>query len=129
MEGNYILLRFCGVKSMLCVLVLTLRVLMAILYDFCVFLLYLKSPPPPIYPCICIYPSLLLQEAKDSPSKAWGGDNGFDAVVIASGGKDDIAYKRSATMQLWLFGYELTDTIFVFGKNEFLVISSPKKRR
>ena len=53
---------------------------------------------------------------------------GADALVVDSGGKDDKAvYKRSGSLQLWLLGYEFTDTVLVFCNRSVHALTTNKK--
>ena len=37
----------------------------------------------------------------------WGADRTASALAVVVGASDDIAYRKSVALQLWLFGYEL----------------------
>lgn len=65
--------------------------------------------------------------------EAWqksDGENGFskmDCLVTAVGVDDDIIYCKSASLHIWLLGYELTDTIMVFTHDTVYCLASKKK--
>ncbi|KAJ3025663.1 UNVERIFIED_CONTAM: FACT complex subunit spt16 [Siphonaria sp. JEL0065] len=54
---------------------------------------------------------------------------GADCLVVVSGLSDDTdaGYQKTSALQLWLLGYEFTDTILVFLKNKIAVLTSQKK--
>lgn len=55
----------------------------------------------------------------------WGD---FDAFTVALGpAAEEIRYSKTIGLQLWLFGYEVPDTIFLFAKNSVHAITSKKK--
>lgn len=51
----------------------------------------------------------------------------MDAHVSAVGNNDDTVYSKSSTLQTWLLGYELTDTIVVITKEAICFLASKKK--
>ncbi|KAI8610260.1 FACT complex subunit-domain-containing protein [Chytriomyces sp. MP71] len=52
-----------------------------------------------------------------------------DSVVVVSGLSDEneAGYQKTSALQLWLLGYEFTDTILVFLKDRIAVLTSQKK--
>ena len=55
----------------------------------------------------------------------WGD---FDAFTVALGpAVEEIRYSKTIGLQLWLFGYEVPDTILLFTKSCVYVITSKKK--
>ncbi|CAG0908513.1 unnamed protein product, partial [Cyprideis torosa] len=51
----------------------------------------------------------------------------MDAFVSCLGEDDDAKYSKSRAIQIWLFGYELADSVFVMTDDQVLVLSSKKK--
>ncbi|KAJ3142649.1 FACT complex subunit spt16 [Physocladia obscura] len=59
-------------------------------------------------------------------------DNSFagsNVLVVVSGLSDEneAGYQKTSALQLWLLGYEFTDTILVFFKDKIAVLTSQKK--
>jgi len=50
-----------------------------------------------------------------------------DSIVLAVGVDEEVVYCKSSTMQIWLFGIELSDTIAVFTEKTVLILASKKK--
>ncbi|XP_025194919.1 FACT complex subunit spt16 [Melanaphis sacchari] len=50
-----------------------------------------------------------------------------DAFTCAVGVDDYILYSKSSSLQIWLFGYELTDTVSVFTSEGVHIVASKKK--
>lgn len=50
-----------------------------------------------------------------------------DAIIIAVGRNEEDQYSKSVTTQLWLLGYEMTDTVIGFTKEKMVVITSKTK--
>uniref|UniRef100_A0A7S0S408 FACT complex subunit n=1 Tax=Chlamydomonas leiostraca TaxID=1034604 RepID=A0A7S0S408_9CHLO len=62
---------------------------------------------------------------KANTGSLWGGCNAIAVAVGAS--SEDLRYLKSLALHLWLFGYELPDTILVFTPTELHVVASQKK--
>ncbi|KAI9352706.1 FACT complex subunit-domain-containing protein [Obelidium mucronatum] len=69
--------------------------------------------------------TLLKAFASDSD----GSFAGADCLVVVSGLSDEseAGYQKTSALQLWLLGYEFTDTILVFLKDKIAVLTSIKK--
>lgn len=50
-----------------------------------------------------------------------------DALVLAVGKESDETYCKSSQLQVWLLGYELDDTVFVFADRAIHALASKKK--
>ena len=53
------------------------------------------------------------------------------AVLVGSGvnKEDDLRYLKSVALEIWLFGYELPDTLILFTKTEMHVVTGGKKAK
>ncbi|XP_030372702.1 FACT complex subunit spt16 isoform X2 [Scaptodrosophila lebanonensis] len=51
----------------------------------------------------------------------------LDCIMSVVGVDEDIVYSKSMALQLWLLGYELTDTISVFASDAIYFLTSKKK--
>lgn len=51
----------------------------------------------------------------------------LDCIMSIVGVDEDVIYSKSMALQLWLLGYELTDTISVFASDAIYFLSSKKK--
>jgi nucleosome binding factor SPN SPT16 subunit len=62
----------------------------------------------------------------DGGDTMWGGAT---AVMVGTGvnKEDDLRYLKSVALEVWLFGYELPDTLILFTKTEVHVVTSGKK--
>jgi len=50
-----------------------------------------------------------------------------NAILCAVGVNDEDQYSKSTSVQIWLFGYELSDTIIGMTKEKMVIITSKKK--
>ncbi|KAL3130646.1 hypothetical protein ABBQ38_008037 [Trebouxia sp. C0009 RCD-2024] len=54
--------------------------------------------------------------------------NGAEAIVVPVGASsEELRYHKSIALQVWLYGYELPDTIMLFTKEAVYVLTSTKK--
>ncbi|KAH8365695.1 hypothetical protein KR093_003515 [Drosophila rubida] len=51
----------------------------------------------------------------------------LDCIMSVVGVDEDVVYSKSMALQLWLLGYELTDTISVFASDAIYFLTSKKK--
>ena len=57
--------------------------------------------------------------------EVWGN---ADAVSFILGASDEeVVYTKSSSIQIWLFGYEFTQTIVLLCAKNIFVLTSPKK--
>jgi len=50
-----------------------------------------------------------------------------DAILCAVGQNEEDQYSKSVSLQIWLFGYELSDTVIGFAKEKMFILTSKKK--
>jgi nucleosome binding factor SPN SPT16 subunit len=50
-----------------------------------------------------------------------------DSLLVGVGVDEDTVYSRSTSMQTWLLGYELTDTLMLFTPSAVHFLASKKK--
>ena len=62
----------------------------------------------------------------NSNNALWGDVTG---ILVGTGvnKEDDLRYLKSVALEVWLFGYELPDTLMLFTKSELHVVASGKK--
>ena len=64
---------------------------------------------------------------------SWNDKSGMcaTAVLVGSGvnKEDDLRYLKSVALEIWLFGYELPDTLILFTKTEMHVVTGGKKAK
>ncbi|WIA33317.1 hypothetical protein OEZ86_006455 [Tetradesmus obliquus] len=68
---------------------------------------------------------LLYDGWKENRADIW--DNANALAVVVGGTSDDLRYLKSISLHLWLFGYELPDTIMVFTDAALHILTSSKK--
>ncbi|GMH36216.1 hypothetical protein BSKO_04084 [Bryopsis sp. KO-2023] len=73
----------------------------------------------------CARLKLLYESWKNSP-EVWN-DASTLAIVSGSSSNDEFRYLKSVSIHLWLFGYEIPDTVMVLSPDEAHVLSTVKK--
>jgi len=75
-----------------------------------------------------VYQNWEANKDEEGPT-AW---NSADSLVLSVGeasSSDDQDYKKSGAIQTWLFGYEFPETVLVFCKEVFYILTSARKRK
>ena len=65
------------------------------------------------------------QWLKNRETPVWAEANAL--CIIMGSRDDDITYKKSSSLHLWLLGYEFTDTILLLVKKRLYILTSRKK--
>ena len=68
----------------------------------------------------------LLLASWNSNTTLWGDITGM-LVGTGVNKEDDLRYLKSVALEVWLFGYELPDTLMLFTKSELHIIASDRK--
>jgi len=76
-------------------------------------------------PTFCKRLKKLVDHWKANKEATWSDANALAVLVGAS--SEDLRYLKSISLHLWLFGYELPDTVLVITSSELLVLTSQKK--
>lgn len=66
-------------------------------------------------------------QAWKNPENEYQALSTTDAIILVLGQDEDIVYSKSSSLQHYLFGYELTDTLMVFCEKQILFLASKKK--